>query len=117
MVTLLNLKEYSKAGFERITPEEKKDEFKTIHFDPNELIMLKSMDHKELIGLMLFCGIRVYNGIPLVVMEEDEMRMAYVIWRSSKMNEEKERNGRYIERGIKWFNLIQKAIDLTLKSK
>lgn len=92
----------------------KKDynQFKTLGFDPDELLQLKEMNKKELIGLMMFCGIRVYNGVPLIVMRDDEMRMAYLAWRAMMIEEKKAEVRPKVERGIRCFDFLQKTVEV-----
>lgn len=86
--------------------------FKTIEFEPDELLQVNEMTKDELIGLCLFCGIRVYNGMPLSVLEEDEMKMAYVVWRAHMISEAKQELMPKIERGIKWLNYTKAALKI-----
>lgn len=106
---MLNLKHYANQARNRIITDMDREVFKTIGFDPEELQQLKDMSEKELKLLMLFCGIRVYNEMPLVALEEDEMRMAYVIWRSEKVKEKKREVSEKMERGMKWANHLLRA--------
>ncbi|PGQ88211.1 hypothetical protein [Priestia megaterium] len=87
-------------------------QFETIGFDPEELIQLKEMNHRELTGLMIYCGIHVYNGVPLVVLKEDEMRMAYLVWRASRVEVKGAEVTQKVERGIKWFNYFHQAVEI-----
>ena len=84
--------------------------FEKEDFDPNELQQLKEMNERELPGLMIYCGIRVYEGVPLCVMEEDEMRMAYVIWRADIVKKKKERLKKLGKRGLEWNEYLQKIM-------
>lgn len=84
--------------------------FKTIGFDPEELLEVKEMDEKELTYLMLFCNIRTFNDMPVEAMSEDEMRMAYVVWRAEKIKERSEQVSNYIRRGKKWTDYLTKAL-------
>lgn len=105
----MELKKYAKLPYEgRVTEEHRKD-FNVIGFDPEELIQLKEMNGKKLTCLLLFCGIRVYNGVPLIVLEEDEMRMAFVIWRAERIMETRGKMIPKVERSLTWINLIQEA--------
>lgn len=65
----------------RVTEEDRKF-LKTVSFDKNELISLKCMKTKDLKGLMMFCDIRTYEGMPVISCTDDEMRLAYLAWRS-----------------------------------
>lgn len=78
------------------------NQFRTAGFDPEELLQLKDMNNKELTGLMIYCGIHVYNGVPLIVMKDDEMRMAYLIWRGQRVDEKKNELQTVLERRLKW---------------
>jgi len=87
-------------------------QFETIGFDPEELIQLKEMDHRELTGLMIYCGIHVYNGVPLLVLKDDEMRMAYLVWRASCIDVKKVEVTKKWGRGMKWFSYLRMAMEL-----
>lgn len=100
------------ARVKKITEVDRK-EFETLEFDPDELVQLKEMSRGNLKELMIFCGIRVFNGVPFVVMEPDEMRMAYLVWRAERINKRKERIMPFVERGIKWIQYIQEAVGQT----
>ena len=107
----MNLKEYADKGFThyRIVMDYK--EFKTIGFDPDELLQLKNMSTKELIGLMLYCGIHVFNGVPLLVMSDDEMRTAYLGWRTLKIQERKNELRPKFWRIFKWMNKAYRVME------
>lgn len=107
---MLNLKSYARQANRKVTTNKDQEVFKTIGFDPEELEQLKEMDETELKLLMIFCGIRVYNEMPLCALEEDEMRMAYVIWRADKIKEKRQEVSKKMERGIKW---TERLLDLT----
>lgn len=99
---MFDLKQLSEIGRKQAVKAKDREVFATIEFDPNELKQLKNMDEKELQGLLMFCGIRSFNGIPSYVLEENEMRMAFVLWRAEKIKEKKEAILPKLERGIKW---------------
>ena len=56
-----------------------------------ELLELRDMDRNTLLGLMKFCNIRVYDETPVVACTEDELKLAYVCWRSIVIKEKKEK--------------------------
>jgi hypothetical protein len=62
--------------------EKDREPLRKLSFEPYELIELKNMNTKDLRGLMCFCGIRVYEDMPVIACEDDELRMAYLVWRS-----------------------------------
>jgi hypothetical protein len=106
---MLNLKRYAKMATEQVVTDKNREVFKTAGFDPEELVQVKEMNTKELQSLMLFCGIRAFNGVPLLVMEDDEMRMAYVVWRSQKVAERKKEIATKMEGVMKWSNRLLDA--------
>lgn len=108
---MLDLNVYAKLPEKRMVTEKDWEEFETVGFDPEELLQLKEMNRKELIGLMVFCGIRVFNEVPLIVLEEDEMRMAYLVWRADKMTRKKSKVAKRMERGIQWLNTFKKVAE------
>jgi hypothetical protein len=65
----------------RVTPEDQAS-FHRMTWDPFELIELKQMNREDLLGLMVFCDIRLFNEMPVIACEDDELRMAYLAWRS-----------------------------------
>jgi hypothetical protein len=65
----------------RVT-EEDRTSFHRMTWDPFELIELRQMRYTDLMGLMVFCDIRVFNDMPIIACTEDEMRLAYIAWRS-----------------------------------
>lgn len=69
-----------------ITKNDYKD-FEDVALNPSELLDLKEMNQSELRGLMMFCGVRVFNDTPIVACTKEEMRMAYITWRSNKVAE------------------------------
>lgn len=108
---MIKLKRYVDLWKRNLVTDEDRDDFKTIGFDPEELLQLKDMNTKELTGLMCFCGIRVFNGVPLIVLTEDEMREAYLVWRADKINSKKEEVSVKLERGIRWLRYLSKAVE------
>lgn len=107
---MLDLKEIAKIPYRRYVRESDRDQFKTYGFDLNELNLLKDMEHNELLCLMLVCGIRVYNGIPLEVMRDDEIRMAYLVWRADQVNMKKAEIDEKVGRRLKWLNKINDVV-------
>lgn len=65
----------------RVTPEDHAN-FHRMTWDPFELIELKQMHREDLLGLMVFCDIRAFNAMPVIACEDDELRLAYLAWRS-----------------------------------
>jgi hypothetical protein len=65
----------------RVTREDRTG-FHRMTWDPYELIELKQMDREDLIGLMVFCDIRAFNEVPVIACQDDELRLAYLAWRS-----------------------------------
>jgi hypothetical protein len=112
MVFMLDLKKFVNVAKTRKVTNEDRKPFLTIGFDPEELIQLKNLDHNELLGLMMFCGIRVYDGMPLCVLEDDEMRMAYVIWRAEMIKQKTKEILPEVRRGIKWIDYLRKAAQI-----
>ena len=106
----MNLKEYSVKGLSNPYFVMDYSEFKTIGFDPEELLQLKVMDRKELIGLLLYCGIHVFNGVPLIVMTDNEMRTAYLGWRAVKIQEKKEEVEPKLRRWFGWMDKLYRLI-------
>ena len=108
------LRECSELAQKRIITDKDHKPFKTVGFDPDELLQLKVMTTKELQGLMIFCGVEVLNGVPFVVMDDEEMRTAYLAWRYSKIQERKNELRPFAERGIKWLkrlNQMMRAVE------
>lgn len=71
--------------------KEQQLEFQKRRFDPFELLKLKRLNREELLSLMVFCEIRVMNETPVVAMTDDELRMAYLLWRANGQTERVER--------------------------
>lgn len=99
---MLDLRVYANKAKDKIITDKDREVFKTIGFDPDELWQLKEMKERELRLLMVFCGIRVCDGVPFVVMDEDEMRLAYVFWRADMVKEKNREVYEKMKRGIKW---------------
>ena len=106
---MLLLKRVSEMGLYGEEGMKERNEFKTIKFNPEELIQLRDMNKKELTGLMVFCGIRVFNDVPLVVMEEEEMRTAYLGWRLLQTENLQEEISPEQKRGIKWIRILNQT--------
>lgn len=109
---MLELKKYIERQKMNQATARDRDDFKTLGFDPRELQQLKDMSTNDLTGLMWFCGIHVFNGVPLLVMTDDEKRMAYLAWRVQRINEKKQELAPKVERGIRWANYLTKAVSL-----
>lgn len=78
---MAHLTYYSRMASQKIFAPGTSDELKKLEWDPNELLELKVMSRRDLLGLMMFCDIRVYEDTPVISCTEDEMRMAYLSWR------------------------------------
>lgn len=91
----------------RVT-EKDREAFETMDFDPVELLQIKIMNRKELLKLMWFCGIRAFNDVPIIVLEDNDMRMAYVVWRAERIKKKRETIRPNVERGIKWITKVQR---------
>ncbi len=74
----------------RVTSKDYKA-FQTMFFEPTELTQLKLMNREELLGLMAFAGIRVMNEIPIIACSEDQMRLAFCVWRGNHSKQMKEK--------------------------
>jgi hypothetical protein len=81
----------------RVTADDHKI-FRQMAWNPQELIQLKLMKHRELMGLMMFCGIRVYNEMPVIACEDNELRMAYLVWRGAMSTIKRNEIVRLLER-------------------
>ena len=85
-------------------------ELESVEFNPKELLELKEMDERELRKLMMLCGIRVHNGMPVVAMNEEEMRTAYLAWKFTKIQEHYRTIQTKAERGLNWWHHLRQAI-------
>lgn len=63
----------------------------TMAFDPRELKELKAMNRVELLILMKTLGIRVVEKVPVIACTDDELRSAYVIYRTDMISRKKEK--------------------------
>lgn len=72
----------------RVTSKDQ-EKFQQITFDLSEISQLSIMNRDELLGLMAFCQIRRFNDFPVAVCTDDELRLAYCIWRGNKAKETK----------------------------
>lgn len=73
---------YATLPLVRRVTEKDRQVFHRLSWNAFELIELKLMNQEELRGLMMFCDIRAFNGIPVLACTDDELRLAYVAWRS-----------------------------------
>jgi hypothetical protein len=87
--------------------EKDRESFETMDFEPDELLQIKMMNRKELLKLMWFCGIRAFNDVPIIVLPDNDMRMAYVVWRAERIKKKRDAIRPKVERGIKWLTRIQ----------
>lgn len=55
----------------------------------NELQVINILQREDLLALMKFCGIRTFEDTPVIVCSDEELRMAYVAWRSVSINQRK----------------------------
>ena len=78
---------YARLPLIRRVDEQDRRSFYNMAWDPFELIELKQMSRKDLKGLMAFCDITLFNDIPIIACEDDEMRVAYIAWRSRHSRE------------------------------
>lgn len=107
---MLLLKHYANCALEDARCQKDYTRFQTLDFDPDELLQLKEMNKKELTGLMIYCGIHVLNGVPLLVMEENEMRMGYLAFRKIQLQDKLDKEELKRERGAKWISLMQELL-------
>lgn len=54
-----------------------------------ELHELNEMNKQDLLELMNFIGLKVYEGTPVIACEEAELKLAYMVWRSEAISERK----------------------------
>lgn len=54
---------------------------------PEELEELAQLDRESLENLMHICRITAFNGCPVVALTDNEIRMAYCVWRGYEINE------------------------------
>lgn len=82
---------------------EKQRQLQKIPFNPLELITLRGLSREELLAVMVFCDIRTLNGLPVAAMDDEELRMAYTLWRSDGQIEyktKKRKFKRFIRQGV-----------------
>ena len=109
---MIELKRYAALGGTSTFTQQDRKVFQTVGFDPNELLQLQDMNNKELTHLMIFCGIRVFNGTPVCILGDDDMRLAYVLWRANLVNEKKLTIAKKAERGMKWINYMSRIAEV-----
>lgn len=63
-----------------VTPE-RQAAMQKRRFNPMELVELKALSRRDLLALMVFCDIRLFDDTPVAAMTDDELRKAYVVWR------------------------------------
>lgn len=56
-----------------------------------ELNELRILPRVDLLSLMKFCDIRTYEDTPVIACTEDELRLAYIIWRSQGIKKRKKK--------------------------
>ena len=102
------------AALPQIRRIEAKDvaELQTLEWDPDELLQLRVMNREELMGLMAFCGIRTYNDMPVIACEDDELRMAYFLWRGYYSLQKRQAIWPIAQR---WKNKLSRLYDLTMQ--
>lgn len=100
MIAMIRTNKFSK---------EKQLEFQKKPFDPMELLKLKRLNREELLCLMVFCEIRTLNGLPVAAMSDDEIRMAFVLWRAEGQEERKSRQ-REAKRRIRILSRVAKDL-------
>lgn len=74
----------------------------------SEMLELRSMEGTDLLALMKFCGIRVYEGTPVIACTDDELKVAYVLWRSNGIKERKKTFAKWHQ---KFIRLQKEVID------
>lgn len=55
----------------------------------SEIKELNELERDELLALMKFCEIRVYEDLPVIACTNDELKMAYIYWRSEGIRRRK----------------------------
>jgi hypothetical protein len=80
---------YSTVYESRRVKCEDHEKFDQISFDLSEISQLSIMNKEELLGLMAFCKIRRFNDVPIIACNEDEMRLAYCVWRGDRSRRQK----------------------------
>lgn len=86
---------YSLLGKTRVVTAKDLENFKVITFNKSELMELKMMTRPDLLALMKALGIRTYHDLPIIACEDDELRSAYLVFRSGYAKEARK----------KWANL------------
>lgn len=113
---MLKLIQYADRWKRGLTTPEDREDFKTLTFDPDEIQQLAIMEEDELTALLLFCGIRVYKGMPLSVLYPDEKRMAYLAWRALQISETKRELFPKVERGIRCIDFLNRVAKVVTQS-
>ena len=107
---MAHLTYYARMASQKIFDPDISEELKTVEWDPNELLELSVMERKDLLGLMMVCDIRVYEGTPVLTCTEDELRMAYLSWRCFYSVSERIKHKRKFKRYKKIMNEASKHL-------
>lgn len=73
------------TGTKRIMSKDDWLSMSSSEFRSSELIELKMMNRQELLQLMWTMGIRMYNDLPVIACDDDELRSAYLVVRLERM--------------------------------
>lgn len=78
-----------------------------------ELYELRTLSRKDLMSLMKFCSIRVYEETPIVACTDDELRMAFIFWRSYEIKKRKTKIGQVNQKLKSFQRLVGQYIEVT----
>jgi hypothetical protein len=110
-MTRASLFDYIALASVRPITEKDRKPLQRFSFDPQELKELKEMKTNELRGLMCFCGIRTFEELPVIACDDDELRMAYIVWRSYYSKEKRLVLNKKVNRFEKYMDLLSNELD------
>jgi hypothetical protein len=80
----------------RIVNEKDRQALIDTTFRKTELIEVQAMTRNELMLLMAFCDIRIFNDQPVISLTDNELRMAYIVWRGTFVKEKRQHHEKAI---------------------
>lgn len=83
---------------------------KELPVSPYEIMQVHHLNQKDLRLLMFFCDIRVVQDIPIIAATDNEMRMAYILWRSGGIQEKKDSKNKLLSKTFAFLKDIKKII-------
>ena len=110
----MTLRRFAKLPLFRPVLERDTEELRQLPWTPDELKELREVDRERLLGLMVVTGIRIFNELPVIACDDEELRMAFFVWRLAQHVEERRKATKKLRGFFKRLQFLEDGVETWL---